>query len=218
MRTVTVRSPVSDPGRHGRRLSGRGGNRMPPRATGVARGTSVAGSVRRQVRELRKALRSGTVLDALAAAARIYAIGIQPNMRDGRWPRAQACCERVLGHIPARQEPGYRPSLRGVLECLHADAARAAREGGDLDGAKPHLNALAGYLRERHAPVARQVVVLTDLAFLHIDSGDARAGGRMLASIAVLAASAESGTGRVPADLWRPRPRLSVPSQRKPAD
>jgi hypothetical protein len=176
-------------------------------------------SVRRQVRELRKAVRGGDALDALTAAARINAIAIAPNMRDGHWLQARACCEHVLRHIPARQAPGYLPRLRGVLECLHADAARAAREGGDLPGAQSHLHALIGYLRERHAPLARQVTALTELAYLHIASGDAPAGGRMLIGIGRFLAATANGTGcDLDSDLWRPRARLSVPAQREPAD
>jgi hypothetical protein len=227
MRTGTVKILASDRGTmipDARpamlRLPGRGGNRMPP-ATGVARGASVASSVRRLVRKLRRALRRGNTLDALAAAARIHATAVQPNMRDGCWPQAQACCELVLSHIPARGAPGYLTGLRGVLECLHADAARAARAGGDLRGAKSHLLALTEYLRDRRAPVAQQVVTLIDLAYLHIDSDDARAGGRVLASVGPFLAATAGGRGcdfdGVP-DLWRPRPRLSVPAQRGPAD
>jgi hypothetical protein len=181
----------------------------------------VAGSIRRQERELRKALRSGDALDALTAAARIHAIAVQPNMGDGRWPQAQAYCERLLRQISASQAPGYLPGLRGVLECLHSDAARAAREGGDLHGAKWHLHALIWYLRERRAPVARQVVAITDLAYVYIDSDDPRAGGRMLASIGPFLVPPASETCcdfDAPSDLWRPRPRPSVPAQRKPAD
>jgi len=140
-------------------------------------------SVHWQLRQLRRALRAGNKLDAVAAAGRIHAIAVRPNMRDGCWARAQAACERMLSHIPARQAPNYLPGLRGVIECLHADAARAAREGGDLQHAKLHLIALIGYLRDRRAPVARQVVVLIDLAFAYIDANEARTGGRILADI-----------------------------------
>lgn len=228
MRTVTDKILASDRGTMipdawpaMLRLPRRSGNPMPPRATGVARGASVASSVRGQVRKLRKAVRRGNALDALAAAARIHATAVQPNMRDGGWPQAQACCELVLRYIPARPAPGYLPGLRGVLECLHADAARAAREGGDLLGAKSHLHALIEYLRDRHAPVARQVTVLIDLAYVHIGADDARAGGRMLVGIGPFLASAAGGTGcdsdALP-DLWHPWPRFSVPAQRKPVD
>jgi hypothetical protein len=202
------------------RRPGRSGNRMPPRTTGVAWGASVASGVRRQVRKLRKALRRGNALDALAAAARIHAAAVQPNMRAGGWPQAQACCEAVLSHIPARQAPGYLPGLRGVLECLHADAARAARAGGDLRGAEAHLHALLGYLREGRAPLARQVTALVDLAYIHIDLDDARAGRRILAGLGPFLASV-GGTGgdfEARPDLWSPWPRFSVPAQRKPAD
>src|SRR5689334_7826708 len=119
-----------------RTVTERGGSRMPPRTTDVARGTSVVGSIRRQERKLRRALRRGDALDALAAAARIHALTVEPNMQDGRWLQAQASCEHMLRHIPARQAQGYLPGLRGVLESLHADAARAARAGGDLHGAQ----------------------------------------------------------------------------------
>lgn len=199
----------------------RGGNRLPPRTTGVAWGASVASGGRRQAGKLRKALRRGNALDALAAAARIHATDIRPNMRAGGWPQAQARCEFLLSRIPARQTRGYLPGLRGVLECLHADAARAAREGGDILGAKSHLQALIEYLREGHAPVARQVVALIDLAYVHIDSDDVRTGRRMLAGLGPFLASAARGTGgdfdELP-DLWCPRPRRSVPAQRKPID
>lgn len=161
----------------------------------------------------------GRALDALAAAARIHAIAIQPNMRDGHWRQAQAGCELVLCHIPARQAPGYLPRLHGVLECLHADAARAAREGGDARAAQSHLHALIGYLSERRAPLARRITVLTELAYLHIADGDAPAGGRMLIGIGrFLAATASGPDGGPGPDLWRPRPRPSVPAQRPPAD
>ena len=53
-------------------------------------------------------------------------------MQPGEWARAQAACERLLACIPGLNAPGYQPGLRRVVECLHADAARAAREGGDL--------------------------------------------------------------------------------------
>jgi hypothetical protein len=204
-----------------RTVTGRISNRMPPGATGVARGASVAGSIRKHERKLRKALRNGKTLDALTAAAKIHAAAVEPNMGDGRWPDAQAYCERMLSHIPARESPGYEPRLRGVLECLHGDAARAARASGDLHGAKSHLTALIGYLDERGAPAAQQVEALIDLAYLHINSDDPRAGGRVLARIGPLLESATSGTccgfAALP-DLWHPPPRLLVPAQRQPAD
>lgn len=228
MRTVTDKILAGDSGTlipHAwpalLRLPRGGGSRMPPRATGVAWGASVASGVRRQVRRLRKARRRGNALDVLAAAAAIHATAVQPNMREGCWPQAQACCELVLSCIPARQAPGYLPGLRGVLECLHADAARAARESGDLLAAKAHLQALIGYLREGRAPAARQVMALIDLAYIHIHSDDARAGGRMLAGIGPFLASAAGGAGGdfdARPDLWRPWPRFSVPAQRQPAD
>jgi hypothetical protein len=166
-------------------------------------------------------LRRGNTLDALAAAARIHATGVQPNMRDGCWPQAQACCELVLSCLPARPSPGYLPRLRGVFEFLHADAARAAREGGDLRSAKSHLHALLESLRERRAPAARQVIALVDLAYIHIDSDDARTGRRMLAGLGPFLASAAARTGGdldAEPDLWEQWPRLSVPAQRKPVD
>ena len=235
MRTVTDKIRPGDPGTmipHAwpavLRLSRRGSSRLPPRATGVARGASVASSVQRQVRKLRKALDRGNALDALAAAARVHAAAVEPNMRAGGWPQAQACCELMLSCIPARQAPGYLPGLRGVLECLHADAARAAREDGNLLAAKSHLQALIGYLREGRAPVARQLIALIDLAYLHIDLDDARTGRRMLAGIGPFLASAAGGTGcgfdALP-DLWphcavpgQSVAAQSVPAPREPAD
>jgi len=188
---------------------------MPPWTAGVAWGTPGDMTVRWQERKLRKALHTGNLLDALTAAARIHAVVVRPNLDEGRWPQAQAGCERVLGHIPARRAPGYLPGLRGTLESLHADAARAARECGDLDGAKSHMDELIGYLRERRAPLARQVAALIELAYLHITSGDpqdATVGGRMLASVGPLLESAADVTlcdldarraGRsARADLW----------------
>jgi hypothetical protein len=185
-------------------------------------------SVRWQERKLRKALDTGNLLDALTAAARIHAIAVRPSLDEGRWPEAQAGCERVLGHIPARRAAGYLPGLRGTLESLHADAARAARECGDLDGAKSHMDALIGYLRERRAPLARQVSALIELAYLHIassDPEDAKVGGRMLASVGPLLESAadvtpsdldarRAGHG-FRADWWGLRLHESVPVQRK---
>ena len=228
MRTVTdknlagdSRTMVPDAWPAMLRLPRRGDHRMSPRATGVARGASVASSVRRQVRHLRRALRRGKALDALAAAARIHATAVQPNMRDGCWPQAQACCELVLSYLPAKHSPGYFPGLRGVFEFLHADAAQAAREGGDLRSAKSHLHALLESLRERRAPAARQVIALVDLAYIHIDSDDALTGRRMLAGLGPFLASAVSRTGcdfDVLPDLWEQWPRLSVPAQRKPVD
>jgi hypothetical protein len=136
--------------------------------------------------------------------ARIHAIAVRPNMRQGGWPRAQVGCERMLSCIPARQADGYQPGLDHVVECLHADAARAAREAGDLRGAKLHLDGLIGYLRDRHAPMAQQVVALIDLAFVHIALGEARAAARILASLGpYVESSAADGTRR---DLGELRP------------
>ena len=134
-------------------------------------------SVYRQLRELRRALRAGNTLDALTAAARIHAIAVRPNMRPGDWARAQAACERLLACIPDLHDPGHQPGLRRVVECLHADAARAAREGGDLEQAKLHLITRLGYLRDRHAPVAQQARALIDLAHVYIAAGSDRGAG-----------------------------------------
>lgn len=143
-------------------------------------------SVYRQLRELRRALRAGDTLDALAAAARIHAVAVRPNMQPGEWARAQAACERLLACIPGLNAPGYQPGLRRVVECLHADAARAAREGGDLEQAKLHLITRLGYLRDRHAPVAQQARALIDLAHAYIAAGETFTGGRMLADVGLL--------------------------------
>jgi hypothetical protein len=140
-------------------------------------------SVYRQLRELRRALRAGNTLDALTAAARIHAIAVRPNMRPGDWARAQAACERLLACIPDLHAQGYQPGLRRVVECLHADAARAAREAGDLEQAKLHLITRLGYLRDRHAPVAQQARALIDLAHVYIAAGETFTGGRMLADV-----------------------------------
>jgi hypothetical protein len=186
--------------------------------------------VRWQLRKLRRAQRAQSPLDALAAAARIHDLVVRPNMRHGRWPRAQAGSERVLSRIPARRTPGYSPRLRGVIECLHADAARAAREAGDLRRARLHLTALTRYLRDRRAPVAVRAAVLIDLAEVYIAAGDARTGGRLLARLGPLI------TGYPPQPVPRPAPRprwafrparpasaghraaVTVPAQRRPID
>lgn len=143
-------------------------------------------SVYRQLRELRRALRAGDTLDALAAAARIHAVAVRPNMQPGEWARAQAACERLLACIPGLNAPGYQSGLRRVIECLHADAARAAREVGDLEQAKLHLITRLGYLRDRHAPVAQQARALIDLAHVYIAGGETFTGGRMLADVGLL--------------------------------
>ncbi len=166
--------------------------------------------VRWQLRKLRRAQRAGRPLDALAAAARIHSLGVRPNMRHGSWTLAQACSESVLSRIPPRRTPGYSPRLRGVIECLHADAARAAREAGDLQRAKLHLTALTGYLRDRRAPVALQAAVTVDLAEVHIAAGDARAGGRILAGLGPLI------TGYFPRPVPRPRPATAPARPRRP--
>jgi len=160
---------------------------MPLRAEIAASHLTTAARVHWQLRRLRRAQRAGNMLDALAAAARIHALAVRPNMRHGRWRLAQACCERVLSRIPGRQAQGYSPKLRGVIECLHADAAHAARETRDLEHAKLHLVALTGYLRDRRAPAAEQAAVLIELAYLHTAEGGTRAGGRILAGEARLA-------------------------------
>jgi|HubBroStandDraft_2_1064218.scaffolds.fasta_scaffold94724_2 hypothetical protein len=180
-----------------------------PHRSATLRRAQAAVRVRWQLRRLRRALRAGNKLDAVAAAGRIHAIAVRPNLAAGRWPQAQAACERVLSHIPARQAPGYLPGLRGVIECLHADAARAAREAGDLRPAKLHLIALIGYLRDRRAPLGRQVVVLVDLALVYIAANEARTGQRILADIGSFLA------GEYPGDRPRPkrlagRPRRTV--------
>jgi hypothetical protein len=166
-----------------RTRSREGGNRGQALAPTIGRAPTSAGYVRSQLLLLREAVRAGNALDALAAAARIHAITVRPNMRPGRWPQAVAGCECVLSHIPARQAPGYLPKLSGVLECLHADAALAARNGGDFPRAELHLTALIGYLHDRQAPVARQAVALIDLAHVYIAAGKSYAGGRILAGI-----------------------------------
>jgi hypothetical protein len=188
--------------------------------------------VRWQLRKLRRAQRAQSPLDALAAAARIHDLVVRPNMRRGRWPRAQAGSERVLSRIPARRTPGYSPRLRGVIECLHADAARAAREAGDLRRARLHLTALTRYLRDRRAPVAVRAAVLIDLAEVYIAAGDPRTGGRLLARLGPLI----TGYPPQPAPSPRPAPRprwafpparpasaghraaVAVPAQRRPID
>jgi hypothetical protein len=156
---------------------------MTPEALRHAR---AGASVYRQLRELRRALRAGDTLDALAAAARVHATAVRPNMQPGEWARAQAACERLLACIPGLNAPGYQPGLRRVVECLHADAARAAREGGDLEQAKLHLITRLGYLRDRHAPVAQQARALIDLAHAYIAGGETFTGGRMLADVGLL--------------------------------
>jgi hypothetical protein len=104
-----------------------------------------------------------------------------------------------------------RPNMRGVIECLHADAARAAREAGDQQRAKLHLTALAGYLRDRRAPVALQAAVTVDLAEVLIAAGDARAGGRILAGLGPLI------TGYSPGPVPGPRPPGAPARPRQPA-
>jgi len=192
---------------------------MPPAGISVPHLTThltTGARVRWQLRKLRRAQRAGRPLDALAAAARIHSLVVRPNMRHGSWTLAQACSERVLSRIPPRRTPGYSPRLRGVIECLHADAARAAREAGDLQRAKLHLTALTGYLRDRRAPVALQAAVTVDLAEVHIAAGDPRAGGRILAGLGPLI------TGYFPRAVPRPRPAsapaVAVPAQRRPSD
>ena len=186
---------------------------MPPAGVSVLHLTThltTGARVRWQLRKLRRAQRAGRPLDALAAAARIHSLGVRPNMRHGSWTLAQACSESVLSRIPPRRTPGYSPRLRGVIECLHADAARAAREAGDLQRAKLHLTALTGYLRDRRAPVALQVAVTVDLAEVHIAAGDARAGGRVLAGLGPLI------TGYFPGPVPRPRPATAPARPRRP--
>lgn len=177
--------------------------------THLATGTRV----RWQLRKLRRAQRAGRPLDALTAAARVHALAVRPNMRHGCWPRARAGSERVLGRIPARRTPGYSPRLRGVIECLHADAARAAREAGDPERARLHLTALTGYLRDRQAPVALRVAVTIDLAEACIAAGDARAGGRLLSGLGPLI----TGYSPRPAAAGRAAP-VTVPAQRRASD
>ncbi|MDX6341800.1 MAG: hypothetical protein QOH87_1938 [Trebonia sp.] len=198
---------------------------MPPTGITVLHLTRGA-RVRWELRKLRRAQRAGRPLDALTAAARIHALAVRPNMRHGGWPRAQASSERVLSRMPARRTPGYAPRLRGVIECLHADAARAAREAGDLQRARLHLTALTGYLRDRRAPVVVQAAVMIDLAEVCIAAGDARAGGRILAGLGPLI------TGYSPRPAPGPRPAsapgratsagraaaVAVPAQRQASD
>ena len=186
---------------------------MPPAGVSVLHLTThltTGARVRWQLRKLRRAQRAGRPLDALAAVARIHSLGVRPNMRHGSWTLAQACSESVLSRIPPRRTPGYSPRLRGVIECLHADAARAAREAGDLQRAKLHLTALTGYLRDRRAPVARQAAVTVDLAEVYIAAGDARAGGRILAGLGPLI------TGYFPRPVPRPRPATGPARPRRP--
>ena len=186
---------------------------MPPAGVSVLHLTThltTGARVRWQLRKLRRAQRAGRPLDALAAAARIHSLGVRPNMRHGSWTLAQACSESVLSRIPPRRTPGYSPRLRGVIECLHADAARAAREAGDLQRAKLHLTALTGYLRDRRAPVALHSAVTVDLAEVHIAAGDARAGGRILAGLGPLI------TGYFPRPVPRPRPATGPARPRRP--
>ena len=186
---------------------------MPPAGVSVLHLTThltTGARVRWQLRKLRRAQRAGRPLDALAAVARIHSLGVRPNMRHGSWTLAQACSESVLSRIPPRRTPGYSPRLRGVIECLHADAARAAREAGDLQRAKLHLTALTGYLRDRRAPVALQAAVTVDLAEVHIAAGDARAGGRILAGLGPLI------TGYFPRPVPRPRPATAPARPRRP--
>ena len=186
---------------------------MPPAGVSVLHLTThltTGARVRWQLRKLRRAQRAGRPLDALAAAARIHSLGVRPNMRHGSWTLAQACSESVLSRIPPRRTQGYSPRLRGVIECLHADAARAAREAGDLQRAKLHLTALTGYLRDRRAPVALQAAVTVDLAEVHIAAGDARAAGRILAGLGPLI------TGYFPRPVPRPRPATAPTRPRRP--
>jgi hypothetical protein len=159
---------------------------VPPLTADAVRQARVAASVYRQMRELRRALRAGDTLDALTAAARIHALAVRPNLQLGDWARAQAFCERLLACIPDQHAADYQPGLRRVVECLHADAARAAREGGDLERAKLHLITRLGYLRDRQAPVAQQARALIDLAHVYIATGETFTGGRMLADVGLL--------------------------------
>lgn len=203
MRNVTVRVLASDPGT----------GALPPARPDVSALTPDGKAppdvlwVPWQLRELRAAVRAGNVLDALTAAARIHAAAVRPNMRRGRWPRAQAACEQLLDLIPARRTPGYLPRLRRVIEFVHADAACAARASGDLQRAKRHLIALTGYLSDRRAPVAQHAVVLVDLARVYIAADEPRAGERILAAIgpflpqSKVSPGAPRGTGQPP--HWR---------------
>ena len=203
---------------------------MPPTGITVLHLTTLrlttGARVRWELRKLRRAQRAGRPLDALTAAARIHALAVRPNMRHGGWPRAQAGSERVLSRIPARRTPGYAPRLRGVIECLHADAARAAREAGDLPRAKLHLTALTGYLRDRRAPVVVQAMVMIDLAEVYIAAGDARAGGRILAGLGPLITGYSTRPAPGPrAASAAPRPAsagraaaVAVPAQRRASD
>jgi hypothetical protein len=177
-----------------------------------------AGSVRRQLRELRRALRelrralrAGDVLDALTAAARIHAIAVRPNMSRGHWQQAQAVCERMLGHIPARHAPGYEPRLRRVIECLHADAALAARAGGDYAMAKLHLIALIGCLRDRGAPMAQQVLAVIDLANVYLAANEARSAGQILADLGAIVTAGHPQHPFPPGTAWVPMRQLGPP-------
>jgi hypothetical protein len=172
MRTVTVTRLSSDPE-----------PRTPETSAPETRKRTGATAVSRQLRQLRRAVRARNALDAQATAARLHAIAVQPNMRPGRWRQAQAGCERVLSCFPARHARGYLPRLRCVIERLHADAALAAREAGDLPQAKVHLTALIGCLRDRGASAAEQVLAQIDLGFVYLAAGEARAGGRILAGL-----------------------------------
>jgi hypothetical protein len=137
--------------------------------------------VRRQLRRLRKALRTGDVLDALMAAAWVHAISVEPYLRCADWGRAQAECERLLSYLPARHSPAYQPRLRRVIEYLHADAAFAAHWGGDLDQAKQHLRDRIGYLRDRGAPAEEVIAARRDLAHVHLTAGEAHIAKLILA-------------------------------------
>ena len=188
-----------------------------------------AAAVYWQLRRLRRAQQAGNALDALAAAARVHALSVRPNLGHGRWPLAHASCERILSRIPGRQTRGYSPQLRGVIECLHADAAYAAREAGEFQQAKRHLLALAGYLSDRCAPTTQQALVLMELAYLYIAVGEARAGGRILAEAGALltgcppAPAASSRPASAPGwpvwPVWSTRSGLiKVPAQRRGSD
>lgn len=99
------------------------------------------------------------------------------------------------------------------------DAARAARENGDLRGAESHLVALIAHLDDRHAPLAQRVMARIDLAYVYIAGDDPPAGQRILAGIGSMMASAAGGPGqRALADLWAPALGRSVPAQRAPSD
>jgi hypothetical protein len=144
--------------------------------------------------ELRTALLAGDALDALAAAARIHAVTVRPNLRPGRWTRALAACEHLLGQIPERQSPGYLPRLRGVMEALQADAVLAARGCGDVQREKLHLIALLDYLGERRAPVTSVTGALIELARFQVAANEWQAIGAILAeNVSFLAAGAQEG-------------------------